>query len=148
MPVTQTHFTDSSWIIQHHLSICCLCKCLFKLTSQEISKLYITYSPYSKLPRRWFGDTGCEWHWKPRIIMMPTLSSLVALEVVIMTTSSSTSDDKFGIMKSLNFLCKVVRFLMGLPPHEAAAASAGVQQNVGRCHLLIKLSSIRVNLMN
>ena len=35
--------------------------------------------------------------------MMPTLSSLVAPEVVIMTTSGTTSDDKDGIIPTLAF---------------------------------------------
>ena len=38
--------------------------------------------------------------------MMPTLSSLVASEV--MTTSGATSDDKVGIMTTLTFLCKQI----------------------------------------
>ena len=37
--------------------------------------------------------------------MMPTSSSLVALEV--MTTSSATGDDKVGIMTNLCFHCAV-----------------------------------------
>ena len=41
--------------------------------------------------------------WKPRVVMLPTLSWLVALEVVFMTTSSVTSDDKVGIMTTLGF---------------------------------------------
>ena len=42
-------------------------------------------------------------HWK--VVMMPTLSSLAAPEVVIMTTSDATSDDKVGIMITLSFQC-------------------------------------------
>ena len=34
--------------------------------------------------------------------MMPALSSLVPLQVVIMTTGSATSDDKVGIMMILS----------------------------------------------
>ena len=40
---------------------------------------------------------------KMSVIMMPTLSSLVAPEVVIMTTSVATSYDKVGIMTILVF---------------------------------------------
>ena len=40
-----------------------------------------------------------------RVVMMATLSSLVAPEVVIMTTSGATSDDKVAIMKTLRFHC-------------------------------------------
>ena len=36
--------------------------------------------------------------------MMPTLSSLVAPEVVIMTTYGATSDDKVGIMTTLFYV--------------------------------------------
>ena len=42
-------------------------------------------------------------HWKARVVMMPTLSSLVAPEVVVMTTSGATSDDKVGIMTTPGF---------------------------------------------
>ena len=35
--------------------------------------------------------------------MMPTLSSVAALEVVIMTTSSAATDDKVGIITTLGF---------------------------------------------
>ena len=34
-----------------------------------------------------------------KVFMMPTLLLLVALEVVIMTTSSATNDNKVGIIK-------------------------------------------------
>ena len=40
-------------------------------------------------------------HWKPNVVIIPTLSSLVALEVVVMTTSGATSDDKVGVMTGL-----------------------------------------------
>ena len=36
--------------------------------------------------------------WKPKDIMIPTLSSVVASEVVFMTTLGATSDEKVGIM--------------------------------------------------
>ena len=35
--------------------------------------------------------------------MMPTVSSLVAPEVIVMTNSGAISDDKVGIMTTLNF---------------------------------------------
>ena len=37
------------------------------------------------------------------IVIMPTLSSLVALQVVMMTTCSATNDDKVGIITNLTF---------------------------------------------
>ena len=43
-------------------------------------------------------------YWQPRGVMMPSLSSLLAPEVVIMTTSGDTIDDKVYIMISFNFL--------------------------------------------
>ena len=42
-------------------------------------------------------------HWKQRVVMMPTLSSLVAPEVVKITTFGATSDGKDGIMTTLSF---------------------------------------------
>ena len=41
-------------------------------------------------------------HWKPRIVMMPTLPSLVTPQVVV-TTYGLTSDGKVGIMPILDF---------------------------------------------
>ena len=46
---------------------------------------------------------------QPRVAMMPTLSSLAAPEVVIMTTSGAASDDKIGIMSHLGFQYLVSR---------------------------------------
>ena len=40
-------------------------------------------------------------------IMMPTFSSLVALQVVITTTCSAASDDKVGIIITLSFQCRL-----------------------------------------
>ena len=40
---------------------------------------------------------------KPRVIEMPTLSSLATPAVVSTTTSGAPSDDKFGIMTTLGF---------------------------------------------
>ena len=55
-------------------------------------------------------------------LMMPTLTSLAALEVVATTTSSAASNDKVGIMSILKFQCKSVieaveqSMLSGRPP--------------------------------
>ena len=49
-------------------------------------------------------------HWNLSVIMMPTLSSLVAPEVVITTTSGATSDDKVGIMTTLRFLWNQLQY--------------------------------------
>ena len=43
-------------------------------------------------------------NWKPRVVMMPTLSFMVAPQVVVITTCGATSDDKVVIMTILNCL--------------------------------------------
>ena len=40
-------------------------------------------------------------HWKYRVVMMPTLSSLAAPQVVVTTTRGATTDDKVGIIIQL-----------------------------------------------
>ena len=42
-------------------------------------------------------------HWKPGVVMVPSLSSLVAPEIVITTTSSVNFDEKVSIMTTLRF---------------------------------------------
>ena len=42
-------------------------------------------------------------HWKSRVAMKPTLSPLLAWQVVITTTSRGNSDDKVGIMTTVGF---------------------------------------------
>ena len=42
---------------------------------------------------------------KPGVVMMPTLSSLAAPEVVVTTTSGAASDGKIGIMTTISFRC-------------------------------------------
>ena len=46
-----------------------------------------------------FNNTS---HWKLRVVTIPTLLSLVVLAVVL---SSATSDEKFGVMTTLDFQC-------------------------------------------
>ena len=41
--------------------------------------------------------------WKPTIVIVPTLLSLVALQVATMETYGATSDDKIGLMATLDF---------------------------------------------
>ena len=43
-------------------------------------------------------------HWKARVVMMSTLSSLMAPDVVIMTTSGAISDGKVGIIMIMTIL--------------------------------------------
>ena len=42
-----------------------------------------------------------QWHWKPRVVIMPTLPSLAAPQVV--ETCGATSDDEVGIKITLGF---------------------------------------------
>ena len=42
-----------------------------------------------------------EWHRKPKVVMMLTLSSLLTREIVVMTTYCVASDNKFGTMTTL-----------------------------------------------
>ena len=42
-------------------------------------------------------------HWKLRMAMMPTLPSLVVMEVVIMTPQIATRGEKVGIMTNPGF---------------------------------------------
>ena len=59
-------------------------------------------------------------YWKPRVIMLPSLLSLlVAPEVVITTTSGDTSDNNLGIMTIFGFQC-TFNFLKSLNHNEAA----------------------------
>ena len=77
-------------------------------------------------------------HLNQRVVMMPTLSSQVALEVVSMTTSSATSDDKVGIMTTLSFQCWHTR---GLPHYTeiwATVQNGGV--NLTNLTILINCS--------
>ena len=46
--------------------------------------------------------------WKPRVVMMPTLSSLVSPQVVAMTTCSDTSDGKVHIIMMMPTLSSLV----------------------------------------
>ena len=62
-----------------------------------LKKSAITFGEGCMSVHHWFYN-----HRKPRVTMMPTLSSLVAPEVVI-TTSGATSDDKVGIITTLAF---------------------------------------------
>ena len=49
------------------------------------------------------GDIFINMHWKSRVVMMPTLSLLLAPHVVITTSYDATSGDKVGIMTNLDF---------------------------------------------
>ena len=42
-------------------------------------------------------------HWNPKVITMPTLTSLAAPEVVMMTTANAVGDDKVGIVITFGF---------------------------------------------
>ena len=44
-------------------------------------------------------------NWKPKVVLKPTLSSLVAPAVVITTTAAPTSDHQVGIITTLGCQC-------------------------------------------
>ena len=44
-----------------------------------------------------------EHYWKPRVVMIPTLSLLATLQVAITTTCGVDNDDKIGIMTTPSF---------------------------------------------
>ena len=55
------------------------------------------------LSRHWLPQL----HWNKNVVILTKFSSLTALEVVILTTSSAASDDNFIKMKTFPFLCKL-----------------------------------------
>ena len=48
-------------------------------------------------------------HWNKNVVILTKFSSLAALEVVILTTSSAASDEHFIKMKTFPFQCLVHR---------------------------------------
>ena len=44
-------------------------------------------------------------NWKPSVVIMPTLSSLMGPEVVVTTTCDAIRDDKIGILRTLCSEC-------------------------------------------
>ena len=55
--------------------------------------------------------------WKPRVVMIRTLSSLRTPQVVVMTTCSTSSNDRVRIMATLGFQCsfRITGALCGKP---------------------------------
>ena len=76
--------------------------------------------------------------WNPRVIMMPTLSSLGTLQVVIATTCSVTCDDKVGIIIMMSTLSSLVTLQVVI------ATSCGVTSDdkVGIIIMMSTLSSL------
>ena len=66
-------------------------KCLLCKETEKVSFGNICHSDTP-------GQSNCPGWWNMRLVMMPVLSSLVALQVVMMTTSGAASDSKVGIM--------------------------------------------------
>ena len=69
--------------------------------------LPVVYIPSTTHNKDQKGTTKCRHvhrycHWKAKVVMKPTLSSLVAPDVVVTTTSGTTIDDKVGTMATLN----------------------------------------------
>ena len=60
-------------------------------------KISLKWTEFDSIDRVRFG------HWNPRVVSIPTLSSLVAQGVVMTTTSSTASDEKVGIVVTLSF---------------------------------------------
>ena len=77
-------------------------KCFHLMTSSwTIGKIFQIYLAYNDLWRVFASySTG-----KLRCVILPTLRSLSASEVVIMTTSDSVNDDEVGIMTTLGYQC-------------------------------------------
>ena len=50
----------------------------------------------------------CQIHWNKNVVILTKFSSLAALEVVILTTSSAASDEHFIKMKTFPFQCKLL----------------------------------------
>ena len=56
-----------------------------------------------RLPQPQPNHTRTHTHWKPKVVMMATLSSLMSPQAVITTTCSAINDDK--VMTTLCFTC-------------------------------------------
>ena len=81
--------------------------------------------------------------WKPRVFIMPTLSSLVAPQVVIMTTWGAASDNKVGIITALSLVylftsSSVVGNLFIISVHQSVKAP-------GDCSSMILLCCQKIN---
>ena len=79
-------------------------------------------------------------HWKLRVVMILTLSSLTAPEVVRKTTFGATSYDKVGIMTILSSqgsMCWNVNFMCGLSFIISTPAIHRPPLPVGRVHLRV-----------
>ena len=72
-------------------------------------------------------------YWKPRVVMIPTVSSLVTSEIVVTITYDVTSDGGFGITKTLGFHCHRI----GSPFVDDIFTFISMYEN---CFMLIKIS--------
>ena len=69
----------------------------------DISYVYISVSNVMyNLWNHWLNIKQFN-HWKPRVVIMPTLSLLVALDAVVITTPEARTGDKVGIMTTPGF---------------------------------------------
>ena len=59
-------------------------------------------------------ENSYTYHWNKNVVILTKFSSLAALEVVILTTSSAASDEHFIKMKTFPFQC-IVTYVTTLP---------------------------------
>ena len=74
----------------------------------NLCNLHLSLSKQNNNENKYIGRTyilSHDFHWNPRAVMLPTLSSLVAPHVVVDTRSGAISDVKVGTMKTLAFQC-------------------------------------------
>ena len=113
----QTHTQNDAWVLLCFVLLWVCYQSLCIVISKFIVNPYtsgllhwhwgnhmIAPVPVKQPWRIWVKSIGTKpYHWKLRVAMMPTLLSMLALQVVITTTSSATSHNKVGIMTTLSF---------------------------------------------
>ena len=83
-----------------------VCRCIYaSLGPNELKLLHDEPGIFQPIPAI---SSHAQLHWNLGVVIMPILESLVAPEVVIMTTSGAARDAKIGIMTTLIFQCQQV----------------------------------------
>ena len=72
------------------------CTCLYRvshvLSINKHADLHPALRPFARQRKYWWGNSNKkQTFWKPRFVIIPTLSSLVTLQFVVMTTYSAKS---------------------------------------------------------
>ena len=115
-------------------------KCFHLMTSSWIKRIFF-FKMVTTLRKKW-GEMWLEsqnlliirrktvaertiWYWKPRVVCMPTLSSLASQRVVVRTTPGATSDDKVGITATFDFQGKRHEEFLPQKPQQPPVASMG-----------------------